>query len=245
MAYNLTLALMTGIDIPIPECGLVVHQPTLKEIALIGEEDFLIGIQTICINKTMFIQDETLLSNTNNFQIFMTVMQEKETADKKQAVLQLLPLIFPRFKAVLTPQSLILTASEETVTIDETNFDVVQNVLKNIFCINTGPQEISGFNPGNAKAKEIADKLMRARQRVTALKKENEGCLFGRYISMLTIGLSSMSLQECSELTMYQLFDLIERYILYINWDLDIHSRLAGAKPDKQVENWMKDIHAK
>ena len=34
---DLRAALMTGIDIPIPECQLIIHQPTLKEIALIGE----------------------------------------------------------------------------------------------------------------------------------------------------------------------------------------------------------------
>jgi len=28
-----------------------------------------------------------------------------------------------------------------------------------------------------------------------------------------------------------------------MNWDLDIRSRLAGAKGDKPVENWMKQIH--
>jgi len=42
-----------------------------------------------------------------------------------------------------------------------------------------------------------------------------------------------MSISDCYNLTMYQLFDLVERYMLYINWDLDIRSRLAGGKPDK------------
>jgi hypothetical protein len=42
---------------------------------------------------------------------------------------------------------------------------------------------------------------------------------------------------------MYQLFDLIERYMLYIDWDIDIRSRLAGAQVNKPIENWMKDIH--
>ena len=245
MAYNLALALMTGSDIPVPQCQLTIHQPRLHEIALIGEEDFLVGMQTICINKSMLVQGETLLSNTNNFQIFMTVMKEKETADKKAAVLQLLPLLFPQFKAVITPQSLLLTSPGQTITIDDQNFEALQEVLKSVFCINTGPQDMTTFNPGNAKAKEIADKLMRARQRVAALKQDQEGCLFGRYISILTVGINSMSIQDCINLTMYQLFDLVERYMLYVNWDLDIRSRLAGGKPDKQTENWMKDIHGK
>nr|DAZ72865.1 MAG TPA: hypothetical protein [Caudoviricetes sp.] len=42
---------------------------------------------------------------------------------------------------------------------------------------------------------------------------------------------------------MYQLYDLVERYTLYLNWDLDIRQRLAGGTPDKPAENWMKNIH--
>ena len=52
-----------------------------------------------------------------------------------------------------------------------------------------------------------------------------------------------MSLQDCCNLTMYQLQDLIERYSLYVNWDLDMKTRLAGGKPDSQADNWMKNIH--
>ena len=42
---------------------------------------------------------------------------------------------------------------------------------------------------------------------------------------------------------MYQLYDLIERYSLYTNWDIDLRIRLAGGKPDSQAEDWMKNIH--
>jgi hypothetical protein len=35
----------------------------------------------------------------------------------------------------------------------------------------------------------------------------------------------------------------MERYTLYLNWDLDVKSRLAGGKPEKQAEDWMKNIH--
>ena len=37
--------------------------------------------------------------------------------------------------------------------------------------------------------------------------------------------------------------DLIERYNKYLNWDIDIRSRMAGAKADKPIENWMDNIH--
>lgn len=52
-----------------------------------------------------------------------------------------------------------------------------------------------------------------------------------------------MSLQNAMDLTMYQLYDLVERYTLYTDWDIDIRSRLAGGKPDSKPDNWMKNIH--
>jgi hypothetical protein len=52
-----------------------------------------------------------------------------------------------------------------------------------------------------------------------------------------------MPLSEAMNLTMYQLYDLVERYTLYLNWDLDIRTRLAGGKPDSKPDDWMKNIH--
>ena len=240
--FDYRLALMTGVDIPIPELQVVIHQPTIKEISMMGEQDFFIGIQLLCINKNIYIQDETLLANTTNFQIFMALMNEQQVADKKTAVLQVLTLLFPKAKVIFTPRSMILNQDGETITIDEGNFEVLQSLLIQQFCLKGSDQE--QFNPQSAKAREIAKKLMKARQRVAELKaQENTGSMLGQYLSILTTGLGSMSLKDCLELTMYQLYDLVERYSLYINWDIDIRSRLAGANGDKPVDNWMKQIH--
>ena len=237
------LALMAGIDIPIPECQLVLHQPSIKEIAYIGEANFFTGVQCLCLQKNMVIQDESLLQNITNFQIFMTIMQEKQTVDKKEDVLSVLNVLFPKYQVMFTPRSIMFSSSEGVFMIDESNFENLQYVLSQIFCLQNS--DAASFNPGNKKAKEIADKLMKARQKVAQLKAEEggEGSALAQYVSTLTVGLGSMSLDECLKLTMYQLYDLMERYSLYVNWDIDLRSRLAGAKPDKPVDNWMKNIH--
>ena len=238
------LTLMCGTDYPVPECQIILHQPRIKEIALIGESDFFSGIQCLCLNKSMFIKDESDLSDVNNFQIFMTIMSEKEAIDKKIAVQQVCTLMFPKNKVLFTPRSILITGGENgNIQIDETNFEYLQAAISNICCMKTGPMDQQSFNPANAKARAIAEKLMRGRQRVAAQKGENNTSIFSQYLSMLTVGLNSMSLQDLTELTMYQLYDLIERYMLYVNWDMDVHCRLAGGKPESQPDNWMKNIH--
>lgn len=240
---DVRLSLMCGTDYPVPECQLTIHQPTINEIALIGESDFFSGVQCLCLNKSMFIKDETLLANVNNFQIFMMIMSEKETADKKFAVQQVCLLLFPQHKVFFTPNSMLLTGEGQTIMIDENNFELLQNAISDITCLKTGPMDQTTFNPANEKAREIAEKLMRGRQRVAAEKGSSNTSIFTQYLSILTIGLNSMSLNDLKELTIFQLYDLIERYMLYVNWDMDVRCRLAGGKPDNQPDNWMKPIH--
>lgn len=237
------LALMCGTDIPVPECQLVIHQPRIKEISYIGEGDFFSGIQCLCLNKSMFIKDESVLANTNNFQIFMTIMSEKEAADKKFAVQQVCTLLFPEYKVAFTPRSILLNKEGQSCMIDESNFEYLQGIISDICCLKTGPMDQTTFNPADKKAQEIAEKLMRGRQRVAAQKGQSNSSIFTQYLSILTIGISSMSLDKLTNLTMYQLYDLIERYMLYVNWDMDVRCRLAGGKPDSQPDNWMKNIH--
>ncbi len=237
-----TLALMTGIDIPVPELQLAIHQPTIKEISMIGEKEFFVGAQTLCVNKTLYIQDENVLSQTTNFQIFMTMMQNKESKETKNCVLKVLNLILPNVVVMFTPRAVMLNFEGQSVNIDESNFEQLQAILNAVFCLKEGGQE--AFNPANEEAKKIAEKLMRGRQRVAAQKsRESSDSIFTQYLSILTIGLESMGLQDLMNLTMFQLYDLVERYMLYSNWDLDVRQRLAGGKPDSEPENWMKPIH--
>lgn len=240
---DLRLGLMCGIDLPIPEFQATIHQPKIKEIAFVGEKDFFLGVQCLCIDKNIIAnQGESLLVNTNNFQIFMTMMKEKEMAEKKDSVINVFSLIFPKYKTLFTPRSIILQ-SDTQIMIDDSNFEILQEYLKEIFCFKSSMSQELGFNPANDTAKKIADKLMRGRQRVAELNGSANVSIFSQYLSMLTVGLDSMSLQDLMDLTMFQLFDLVERYQLYINWDIDIRSRLAGGKPDGKPENWMKNIH--
>ena len=146
------------------------------------------------------------------------------------------------------PRSIIITQLKEgaePVIIDDNNFEILQAVAREVLCISSlfqGKNIV--YNPANSKAKQIADKLMQARKKVAAqkaAKQENESILT-RYLSILTIG-GQMRLEDCCNLNLFQLFDLMERYTSYVEWDADLRLRLAGGKPEKQVEPWMRNLH--
>lgn len=243
MSFDYRLALMTGVDIPIPELQTTIHQPTIEEISLIGEQTFFMGAQMLCLNKSMYTSDKSLLGNTSNFQILMTLMAQPEMADKKQDVLSVLTLLFPNKNIIILPKVInLIEAENPVISITDTNFEYLQSILNTLFCLEASGQQ--AFNPVDEKAKEIADKLMRGRARVAAQKGEGHGSgsVFSQYLSIIAIG-ASLSIQETKKLTMYQIYDLMERYSLYANWDIEIKSRMAGAKGDKPIESWMKNIH--
>lgn len=234
--------LICGIDLPIPECQLTIHQPMIKEIAYIGESIFFQGVQILCLNKSMFVQDKTLSEDITNFQIFMTIMADGEAKKQKDAVKQVLKLLFPSYSINITPKSIILLKDNIPVMIDESNFEAFQSVAKLIFCTKEGPMDQVAFNPANEQAREIAKKLERGRQRVAAQKGSSNTSVFSQYISILSVGLN-ISMLELVKLTMFQLYDLMERFNLHLRWDLDIKQRLAGGKPEDKPDNWMKNIH--
>lgn len=239
---DLRLPLMCGTDIPLVELKTIVRQPTIKELSLIGEKEFFIALSLLCIDKNKLSQDRNLLQETNNFQIFMMIIADEQSKEIKDCLHDLLLLMFPSCTNVIfTPRSLILQTDTGNLTIDEQNFNCVQDVAKAIFCYKEGSSENS-FNPANKKAEEIAKKLMKGRKKVAELNGTDNVSIFSQYLSILCVGLH-IPLQQLIELTMYQLFDLNERYQLYINWDVDIRARMAGAKSEEKLESWMKNIH--
>ena len=249
------LALLTGVDIPIPELQLTLHQPRIREIAYVGEIEYFMTLQLLCFDKQAIMaanpKGSFALSIMSDFQIFMTLissLDEEERHTRHEQIINVLTILLPGYTVQILDGNLGIylnnPVTKHNLMINETNFDILKQAISDFSGVNnsTGGQN-AGFKPKGAKAARIAAKLLKARARVAQAKgQSNEGTL-GRYVSILTVGLSSMSLDDCLNLTVYQLYDLMERYGLYIGWDLDIKSRLAGGKPDDKPDDWMKDLH--
>ena len=64
------LMLLSGIDIPFPQAQLIITVPKIKDIALIGEQEFWTGVQFLCYSvKDEKIEDKIDLSSFSNFEI--------------------------------------------------------------------------------------------------------------------------------------------------------------------------------
>ena len=241
------LLLLSGNDIPFAEARISIHQPTIKEIAYIGEEAFFIGCELLNFSKDLLNEkDKVHLENKSNFEIFMSIMRERNSPliTNKIDARMVLTLIFPEYQMKFNQNELLLIKDgEEPHSINEKNFEIFKKILVDMFCLNRNGGDGQSYNPGNKRAAEIAAKFARGRAKAAAAKGETKKiAILSRYISILTVG-EIKNMNSLMQYTVYQLFDEFNRYQMKVEYDLFIQAKLAGAKDVKEVDHWMKDIH--
>ena len=241
------LLLLSKNDIPFPEGQLVIHTPTIKEIGLIGEENFFMGCEMLNFSKdNLNIEDKSVLEQMSDFDILMQIMlQQDSTLQKtKISVYLLFSLLFPNYQMSITQQGFTFVKEEDgkEAYINNKNFSAFKELITKMFCLQKNGEK-EDYNPGGDLARQIADKLKKRHQKLAELSGSQKISIFSRYISILSIGMN-IGINELLEYSVYQLFDTFTRYELKISYDTYVQAKMAGAKDIKDPDNWMKDIHS-
>jgi len=237
------LLLLSGNDIPFAQARINVHQPKIKEIAFIGEEAFHLGVQFLNFSKdTLSIQDKTVLKDKSDFEIFMAIANNKDSKKFKTNAILVLNLLFPDYQIKFSPEGIFFKKEEFESGITDFNFDIFKDILSNIFCLKHRDLDNDKYNPADDRAKKIAEKFNKAKQRKNKNISSEKIAIFSRYVSILAIGLKK-DMNELMNYTVYQLFDEYHRFKLKQDFDMYIKMKLAGASDIEEVEDWMKDIH--
>jgi len=239
------LLLLSGNDIPFMEAQITIHQPTIKEIAYIGEEIFFTGCELINFSKNILPEEDKVnLENKTNFDILIAILKERNAVMQKNrnCVEMVLALIFPYYTIEISNDSIILEKDEESHSINNDNFESFKLIFNQMFSFSR--EETRDYNPSGDLAKKIAEKLKKRHQKLAELKQEKKKIdILSRYVSILAVG-EYKDMNSLLNLTVYQLFDEFERFKLKMSYDNYIQAKMAGAKDLKEIEDWMKDIHS-
>ena len=217
---NNELLLLSGNDIPIEKANLLLHPPTIKEIAYIGEEIFFSGCEFLRFSKnSLSTEDKSRLENVSNFEIIMSIMREKNPSIQKSktSALMVLSLLFPTYQIQLDYENnkIILKQNDLEFNLDKTNYDEFIFILNGILCLDG--DRTSDYNPSGTLASKIADKLRDRHAKLASLGKENQKiAILSRYVSILAVG-ENKDMNSLLNYTIYQLFDEFKRYQLKIN----------------------------
>lgn len=244
------LLLLSGNDIPFPEAQITIHQPRLQEIAYIGEEAFFIGCGFLDFSKNLLSeQDKIRLANYNDFDIFMSIMTNKDKQVKRsvECALLVLSLIFPLYEIEVRVDAIVLKRESEEHYINRNNFQKFKEIIVAMFNLNLGRNAAEEYNPTGAMSKRIAEKFKKRHERLMELTQEKIGengkriAILSRYTSILAVGLQK-DLNDMMQYTVCQLYDEFQRFQLKVQWDAYLQAKMAGAKDLEEVDNWMIDL---
>ena len=243
------LLLLSGNDIPFPEARVTIHQPTLKEIAYLGEETFFVGCGFLDFSKNLLSEtDKINLANYNDFDIFMSIVinQNKDVKRSVEAAFLVLGLIFPLYEISVRDNLIILKQDKEEYIINSNNFAKFKEIISTMFNLKLGQENLEDYNPSGDMAKRIAEKFKKRHEQLNKIAKEAFGdgkriAILSRYASILAVGLQK-DFNDLMQYTVYQLYDEFQRFQLKVQWDAYIQARMAGAKDLEEVDNWMIDL---
>lgn len=245
------LLLLSGNDIPFIQAGLIIHQPSLKEIAFIGEEKFYMGCELLNFSKDILLEeDKNLLEDKTNFEIIMSIMNENSNKNNqmqasKESIEMIFLLLFPDYEYVIQTDSIDFKQDNQIIgSITKNNFEEFKEIINIMLCLKSNSEESKDYDPANEMARKIAEKLKRGRQKAAAANSEENAKIniLSKYVSILAVG-EHKDMSSLLNYTIYQIRDEYERFLLKQNFDYTFQARLAGAKDLEDGKYWMDDIH--
>lgn len=235
--------LITGIDIPVEDLKLTLRQPSLSEISMLGEQNYFIALQIFTINKeNMGVKNE----KATNWDIFQEALKSKiPGVNNLRALVSNFLALFFKETINIGPRSLMIMDKDGVINIEGKSFEEIQRIIGQIggsFLLTTQEEK---FNVKSRRAAEIAEKMKKARKRREQIKaaeqgvnlKESKKGFLSRFIKIVATKTAN-SLSQVNDMTLYQLNSLMKSYLAWEAYDLDIRSRLAGAKNDKDLIHW-------
>ena len=240
------LLLQSNNDIPFIEAQITIHQPTLNEISLIGEENFFAGCNLLNFSKDLLSsEDKSDLLDKDDFDILMSMMNGREINKYKNSALMVLTLLFPEYMIKITDNAILLCNKDNSTRITKENFGVFKDILDSMFCLKDEDMGSSKYNPADRRAAKIAEKLKKSKEKIAHSKGQDgpqKVAVFSRYVSILSVGLQK-SKEDLMKYTVFQIIDEFQRFQKKQSWDAYISARLAGAENLEEVDNWMENIH--
>lgn len=256
------LVLMTGAEIILANQSVKVHQPTVKEIALIGEDKFFKSMRIFYINAdplTEFISNldtvgeedkKLLIQSTTAYDNLLFLMQVSSIGGEtdKFGIIQLaqdfFEFILKEHKFVFNNEEdvmlLMSTQGSNSIVVDRELFTDFKDIASQIFLLSKFFDDAGDNVSLSDAAQKIADKIAASEAKIRKMKNETleDDSQLTRILSIMGV---NKDLDYLSNLTVYQLLNQFERFNLFTNYDQGLKASYAGASNIELVD-WYKKI---
>lgn len=253
--------LFSGIEVPIPELGIILRHPTLRDIAYIGEENFFKILNLLNIDKNIFINNinkekfeteeeyleyKNLWENLNQFETLLAVLLISSKEEKEQIIEDITTflnmILSTNYSISFEEEEIILIKEDKVLIIRSNEYNILLQYI-NILCCwdhftsNTSNKE---FDPLDDKAREIVEKIKKGRERVNKNNKDNKDIsIFKNYLKKLNVGLG-LAYGQLLDFTVYQAVESMKDLQAKILYEDEMRAIVAGAKPSENFKHWLQ-----
>lgn len=244
---------LSGQPVKVTDCNIAIVQPTIKDIVVYGEDEFLIGINLLGHPENIIQnikEGNSQLEAFSDFQLLLVTIKEETVI--RDSILKLLNLICPDYEIKIEDGSIdfyVQQGEEKFIggRVHAFNFQNLQNAINDLFAPHILNDSEPEYNPANAAAAEIAKKIKegRARKNQAAAEKEGPQSMFGRYTSILSIGLQ-MDINIFFNYTPFQLYDTFNRYFTKVSHDFYMKvstTPLMDVSKMEEPKEWTRNLY--
>ena len=243
---------LSGKPVLIKELNIAITPPTIGDIVMFGEDDFLFATQLI-VHTNEFVTEikrgNSELEIFSNFQLLMTLIREDNTI--RNILTNYFDFIFSDYNIDFTDNEIIfyIEQDEKKMVVSRINpftFDLLKDMIENLFIAQSLEEEVE-YNPANDLAKQIADKIKAGRKKTAQLRAEQskDQSMFAQIASSLAIGLQ-MDINIFFNYTPFQLYDVYRRFFLKQSYDLYQKISITPLMDNSKMEvpeEWTKYIY--
>ena len=248
-----SLTLMAGAPIAVEEYNLIINQPKIADIALIGEKKFFESISIFKLEKDTFLKlvikgksAEETVQITNLFydktddQIILFLLFNDSELQK--SINNLFSFLFKDIEETTFYEDCIyikFNDGQQSI-INSDSFYIIKDIINQIFSLES---EVSGkYNPAPGAAEMIVKKLKEREKKIQQMKNESDSeskPMLANYLLILSIGSNNFSMDNLLNMTLYQLFAIMKKYSLYEQYQMQVKALMAGAS-DIELIDWMQ-----
>ncbi len=247
--------MLAGLPIIVPNVNVAITQPSVKDIAAFGEDDFFMGLQMLIKADNVIApikEGNPQLAMLDTFQLLVVGMNQD--VHMRLLIENFINFVMPDYEIQIAPGSINFKFPEVDQIVGQLNpmnFKFFQQTLQSCFLpLNLETDDTPEYNPVNEQAAAIAEKLKKGAEKVKKLKAmENDkgeiGSLLANYTSALSIGLG-VDVNVILNYTLFQLFDGYRRYTTKMQFDLYQKvstTPMMDTSKMKVPDDWLSNIY--
>lgn len=249
---------LSGEDVRIKACGIVLKQPRIRDIVQFGESDFFAAVQMVSDPKEIVESlkaGKSELLNIPDFQVFIGVLAADENSSVRIMFNNFVSLCLPDYKVEITKRSINFKIEEDGPVVGQLNpFNHKEfgQILKELFLPSGGDSKEPEYNydKNNKRAAELAKRIKENREKLRKAEQSQMGAgdnssIFALYTSVLSIGMNK-SINDLYDYTPFQLYDAFTRFIQKMQYDAYQATMMIPfvdtSKIDK-VDDWLRNIY--